>query len=204
MRPDGFFVSGRVGRRAELAAQARPYGLFFGSCRPGGPNWPIGLDQPVCCPARRQAAAARVAPGAPRLIRGGSGLERRGSRWSGGLGLVDVLHVAAGSEARKRREGWRRAPGRWWHLELGGVAAEKSGAGGATTEESVGGVGIEVGSSVRASPNTAARPGAHGRPLGGHPLHREEKRRGDGSQGAMAPMGSGEGAAAVGSGREWA
>jgi hypothetical protein len=30
MRPNRFFVPGRVGRRAELAAQARPYDLFLG------------------------------------------------------------------------------------------------------------------------------------------------------------------------------
>jgi hypothetical protein len=44
MRPDGSFVPGRVGRRAALVAQARPYGLFFGPCRAGGTNGLMGRD----------------------------------------------------------------------------------------------------------------------------------------------------------------
>jgi hypothetical protein len=44
MRPDGFFVPGRAGRRAELAAQARPYGRFFGSGRHDAEDGPMGRD----------------------------------------------------------------------------------------------------------------------------------------------------------------
>jgi hypothetical protein len=42
MQPDGIFVPGRVGRRAGLAAQARPYGLFFGPGRHDAENGPMG------------------------------------------------------------------------------------------------------------------------------------------------------------------
>jgi hypothetical protein len=53
----------RVGRRARLAAQARPYGSFFGPGRHDGPSgpsgWcrPIGLGRPVPCHGSHQAAA---------------------------------------------------------------------------------------------------------------------------------------------------
>jgi hypothetical protein len=46
MRPSRFFVPGRVGRRAELAAQARPYDLFFGSGRHNVEDGPMGHDRP--------------------------------------------------------------------------------------------------------------------------------------------------------------
>jgi hypothetical protein len=45
-RPSRFFVPGRVGCRAELAAQARPYDLFFGSYRHGAEDGPMGHDRP--------------------------------------------------------------------------------------------------------------------------------------------------------------
>jgi hypothetical protein len=42
MRPDRIFVPGRVGRRAQLAAQARPYSLFFGPGQHDAENGPMG------------------------------------------------------------------------------------------------------------------------------------------------------------------
>jgi hypothetical protein len=44
MRPDGFFMPSRVGCRAGLAAQAQPYGLFFGSGWHGDKNGLMGRD----------------------------------------------------------------------------------------------------------------------------------------------------------------
>jgi hypothetical protein len=40
IKPNSNFVPGRVESRAELAAQARPYVLFFGSGRHDGPTGP--------------------------------------------------------------------------------------------------------------------------------------------------------------------
>jgi hypothetical protein len=42
IKPDSNFVPGRVGRCAELAAQARPYVLGFGPGRHDGPTGPSG------------------------------------------------------------------------------------------------------------------------------------------------------------------
>jgi hypothetical protein len=61
MRPDGFIVPGRVGRRAGRAAQARPYGMFFGPTRrrkwPDGPRPSPTLWRHVAMWHRRQRCA---------------------------------------------------------------------------------------------------------------------------------------------------
>jgi hypothetical protein len=42
MRLDDFFGPGRVVHRAQLSAQARPYGLFFGPGRHDAEDGPMG------------------------------------------------------------------------------------------------------------------------------------------------------------------
>jgi hypothetical protein len=68
IKPDSNFVSGRVGCRAELAAEARPYVLFFGSSRHDDPTGPSGYRarparSNLCYAFKGQWLTARVPDG---------------------------------------------------------------------------------------------------------------------------------------------
>jgi hypothetical protein len=132
MRPVGFFVPGRVGRRAELAAQARPYGRFFESGRHDAEVGPMGRD-PARHYRRRRGGRGRDTGGAWRSARP----ELRRPTAQAGTAVTPAPHGASGqgrpephpcSGARRQSRGGPR----WWRVEAeaGGAWSRSRGGGG--------------------------------------------------------------------------